>query len=91
MDAYGKIIILAVLGEAIVENLKVVYEDGKFKKDRIFALFICCMVTTFARCDIFEIVGISFLLPVVGQLFTGILISRGAGAVHDLLKLLEKK
>ena len=91
MDAYGKIIILALLGEAVVENLKIVYENGKIKIDKIFALFICCIVTTFARCDIFSIMGISFLSPLVGQLFTGVLISRGAGAFHDLIKLLEQK
>ncbi len=91
MDTYAGCIVLALLGEAIVENLKIIYDNGKFKMDKIIALAICCLITTFSRCDVFSLLGINFLFPVVGQLFTGILISRGAGAFHDVINLVQQK
>ena len=91
MDILAKCIMLAMLGEAIVENLKIIYEGGKFEVDVIVALVICCLITIATQCSIFELLEINFSIPIVGQLFTGILISRGAGAFHDLLKILQSK
>lgn len=82
---------LALLGEAMVENLKIVYESGKFKVDGVVALATCCVITVCAQCNIFDLLELNFSIPIIGQLFTGVLISRGAEAFHEMIKLLQLK
>jgi len=91
MDILAKCIMLALIGEAIVENIKIIYKSGKFEIDAIVALVICCLITVATQSSIFDLLEMNFFIPVIGQLLTGILISRGAGAFHDLLKTLQSK
>ena len=41
------------------------------------------------QINIFEIVGISLIFPVVGYLLTGIICSRGANFINDLFSKLK--
>lgn len=81
MEVYSKFIILALLAESIVEKLKIIYENGKFNINKMLALAICCAITVFTGSDLFGLLGINFNMPIIGQLFTGVLISRGAGKI----------
>lgn len=81
---YAQLIIVAILIEAIWENIKMVWQNGKFSIDKIGALVISVLICILAKIDIFPIVNLSVSIPVIGRIFTGIIVSRGANFVHDL-------
>lgn len=84
-----QLIILALLAEAIWENLRMIWEDGKFNVNRLGALILSIIIAVGTRTDLFELLKLDIFVPVLGSIFTGILISRGANVVHDLLKKIQ--
>nr|CAI9751093.1 hypothetical protein XLIUZIGB_XLIUZIGB_CDS_0041 [Caudoviricetes sp.] len=81
---YAQLVIVAILIEAIWENLKMIWQNGKLSIDKIGALVISVLICILAKIDIFPIVNLSVGIPVIGSIFTGIIVSRGANFVHDL-------
>lgn len=81
---YAQLVIVAILIEAIWENIKMIWQNGKFSIDKIGALVISVLICVLAKIDIFPIVNLSVSIPVIGSIFTGIIVSRGANFVHDL-------
>lgn len=81
---YAQLVIVAILIEAIWENLKMVWQNGKFSIDKIGALVISILICILAKIDIFPIVNLSISVPIIGSILTGIIVSRGANFVHDL-------
>lgn len=81
---YAQLVIVAILIEAIWENVKMVWQNGKLSIDKIGALVISILICTLAKIDIFPIVNLSISVPVIGSILTGIIVSRGANFVHDL-------
>ena len=84
------ILIAAVLTEAVWETFKPVWEKGKINLDRIGSLAVGVIVAVVAKADICSALGLDMAYPVVGYIVTGMLISRGANFVHDLLKGVEQ-
>lgn len=80
------VIIAAVLAEAVWETFKPIWDKGKLNPDRIGALVIGIIVAVAAGVDLCAALGLQIAYPIIGQILTGILISRGANFVHDLLK-----
>lgn len=78
------LVIVAILVEAIWENIKTIWEDG-LNKNRIGALVIAILFCVFAEVDLFAGIGIAFNVPFISYLFTGIIVSRGANFVNDLI------
>lgn len=86
---FAQLIIIAILVEAIWENLKMVYDKRKVNFNMIGSLCLSIMICGLARINIFEIVGISLTFPVIGYIMTGIIVSRGANFVNDLFSKLK--
>jgi chromate transport protein ChrA len=86
MEAVLIILVAALLAEAVWETGKMVWQQGKISVDRIGALLVGILFAVGAGLDLCTVLGICFVYPIIGQLLTGILISRGANFVHDLLK-----
>lgn len=84
-----KVIILALLAEAIWENLRMIWENGKFSINRLGALVISIIVALGTKIDLFKILDFE-MVQVLGSILTGILISRGANVVHDLLTKIQE-
>ena len=81
---YAQLVIVAILIEAVWENIKMVWQNGKFSIDKIGSLVISILICILAKIDIFPIVNLSIMVPVIGSILTGIIVSRGANFVHDL-------
>lgn len=81
---YAQLVIVAILIEAIWENIKMVWQNGKFSIDKIGSLVISILICILAKIDIFPIVNLSIIVPVIGSILTGIIVSRGSNFVHDL-------
>lgn len=84
-----QLIILALLSEAIWENLRMIWENGKFSINRLGALILSIIVAVATKIDLFELLNLNMFIPILGSIFTGVLISRGANVVHDLLKKIQ--
>ena len=90
MSNFLQIIVIALLAETIWENLKMVWQEGKVNVDRIGALVVSVLVSMATQLDIFAILNFGIAIPFIGSFLTGILISRGANVIHDLLNKIEE-
>lgn len=86
---FSQLIIIAILVEAIWENLKMIYNKKKLNLNRIGSLVLGMMICVVFRIDIFPIVGLSATIPFIGSILTGIIVSRGANFVNDLFSKLK--
>ena len=84
-----QLIILSILAEAVWENLRMIWEKGKFNWNRLGALVLSIILAVGTKADLFELLKLDIFIPVLGSVFTGILISRGANFIHDLLKKIQ--
>ena len=84
-----QLIILSLLAEAIWENLKMIWENGKFSINRLGALIVSVIVAISTKINLFEILDFE-IFPILGSVLTGILISRGANVLHDLLTKIQE-
>ena len=82
---FAQLITVAVLVEAIWENIKMIWQNGKLSIDRIGSLVIGILVCLLVNIDIFTIVQLPVNIPIVGCVLTGIIVSRGANFLHDLI------
>lgn len=84
MESLLLILVVAVLVEAVWENLKMVWQSGKLNVNMIGSLVVSILIAILTKIDIFGALGITINIY-VGSALTGIIISRGANFVHDLL------
>lgn len=89
MEAIGIIIISAILAEAVWETGKLTWQQGRVSVDRVGALAVGLVFAVGAGLDVCALLGLAFVHPVIGQVLTGILLSRGANFVHDLFRAAE--
>ena len=88
---YTQNIIVAILIEAIWENLKMIWQNGKVSIDKIGSLIISVVMCLLVNANVFSIVGLTISIPYIANVFTGIIISRGANVVHDLFEKIANK
>ena len=96
MSVSGSLALL-FLGAAVVENLvKLVVtftEEGtnwKYRTSIIFGIVFSVLVAVNWDLDIFKLVGFGEgAIPYVGAVLTGLLISRGSNAIHNILTFLN--
>lgn len=86
-----KLVIVAILVEAIWENLKMTYVEGKFNVNMLGALLLSILVCILTRINIFAIVGIDISIEIIGYILTGIVVSRGANFVNDIFDKINGK
>ena len=84
-----QLILLAFVGEAIWETLKMVWQKHKFHPDVLGSLIIGIVLALSTGLNFFELVGLPIINPYIGQVLTGILASRGANFIHDLVKIAQ--
>ena len=89
MMDFAQLKVVAILLEAIWENIKMIYDKQKFNISMIGSLILGIIICVVFRIDIFPIVGLNAAIPFIGSIFTGIIVSRGANFVNDLFKKLK--
>lgn len=85
------IFILAVTVEALIEYAKLIFQDKVFNWKQLVAVVLGIGLALLAQVDLYAIVGVTFILPYVGMVLTGIIFSRGANYVSDFIKLIQTK
>lgn len=86
----AQIIAIAFLIQTIVENLKPIWNKGKFSLSRILSLLISVLVALITMTNIFSIIGIDVKIKFVGEILTGIIISGGSNVLFDLFNKLKE-
>ena len=86
---YAALVIVAILVEAIWENIKMVFPNKKFSISMLGSLLVSILICVLTKVDIFPVVGLSISIPVIGSILTGIIVSRGANFVNDLCRKLK--
>ena len=86
---YMQLVVIAILIEAIWENIKMIWQNGKVSIDMIGSLIISILVCILTKANIFPMVDVNISVPVIGSILTGIIVSRGANFVHDLFTKLK--
>ena len=82
-----KLLIIAASVEALWETLKMFWDGSKVDINRIGSAILGILLCILANVDFFELVGVELSIPIVGVVLSGLLVSRGANFVHDLLKI----
>lgn len=80
---------MVVLAESIWQTLKMVWQKDKLHPDTLGALIIGVIFAVATGMDIFHLLGIPVRVPYLGEVFTGILASRGANFLHDLMQIAQ--
>ena len=90
MEAIVLFLTLAVTVEGLVEYAKKIIEGER----RAVVIQLCALVVAVALCvlagaDIYASLGVTFSVPYVGCVLTGIFASRGANYASDILGKLQ--
>lgn len=95
MEGITLILALAIVTEALVEYGKSIgkaftSKDFKTAATQVVAILVSIALCFAAGADLFQIVGIQLAWPWIGTVLTGILGSRGANYLNDLISKLHK-
>lgn len=83
------LIVVAIVGEAVWENLKMIWQKGKICVDKLGALIVSIILALDTGIDILALAGVPTKIPWVGVILTGIVISRGANFTHDIVSAIN--
>ncbi len=94
-ESLSTIFLLAVIVEVVTNAIKAAFpfvKGGEEKNgSRITAAVVGIILCITTRVGILKNLNIDISLEILDQIITGIIISRGANAVHDLASTLQKK
>lgn len=77
---------VALIVEALWETCKMFITNGKkINMDRIGAVAFGELIAISGGIDFLASVGINLRVPLVGMILTGLLVSRGANFMHDIV------
>lgn len=82
---------MSVLIEAVITYIKTVVVDKNIKWQAVVSIVLSITLCLAYRIDIPALVGIVSPISYVGNVLTGILVSRGSNYIFDLLKTLTSK
>lgn len=88
MATAAYIICAAIIVEGIIAYVKTFFVDGKIQWQMITSLVLGIVVALAYSLDLLALCGLESNIPFIGQVLTGILLSRGANYIADLIKLL---
>ncbi len=90
MNDWNAVITAALLAESVWETSKLAWQKGKMNPNVIGALTVGIIIAVGAHLNICTVVGINFSYPMIGEILTGILLSRGSNFIHDLFNIAQR-
>ena len=94
MEGITLILVLAITVEALVQYGKNIVAMALNKEYKTFATQLAAIVLAVLVClatgaDLYSLLGVSFAVPWLGILLTGVVISRGSNNASDFIKRLQ--
>lgn len=87
--SYFGIVFLAVIVEGIITYIKEFFVNGKFQWQMLISIAAGILVSAAYGADVLTLAGLTTPVPYLGNILTGILISRGSNYVFDLVKSVQ--
>jgi len=84
LEAFVILLMLSVLCESLTEWGKAIFPVAD-RGAQLMSLAFGLVLAYGAQQDLFALMGIDFVLPLVGTVLAGFVISRGSNYIHDLL------
>lgn len=91
MEEFASLILLSVVVEFIWEIIGNIWKDGKLDVNLLVVLLLGLIFAISTNTNIFDLLNISMEYEIVGIIATGIIISSGSNAVHELLAKLGSR
>jgi len=73
----------------LISLAKEIIVDKKVVWQKLAAIAVAVFLAIAANKDLYAMVGVTFTIPYVGLVLTGIAVSRGSNYLSDLLKLFQ--
>ena len=94
MEGITLILVLAITVEALVQYGKNIVAMALNREYKTFATQLAAVVLAVLVClatgaNLYDLLGVSFAVPWLGVLLTGVVISRGANYAADFIKRLQ--
>ena len=86
MDIFVKLIVLGILVESITEVVKLIFVEGKPNWSHLISIFMGVTFSLAVGLDFLQLLGLNPILPYIGVIATGLIISSGSNAVHDIIE-----
>lgn len=83
------LVTMGILVEAVVEVIKSIYNEGRVNYTVLLSIVVGILFAFTLRVDLFQLLGIEVHIAYVGTILSGLIVSRGANFVHDLLGKLQ--
>jgi hypothetical protein len=85
---FAALFIIAITIEALISLGKEIFTKG-IAWQKLAAIGIAVFLVIAANKDLYAMVGVTFTIPYVGMVLTGIAASRGSNYLADLVKLFQ--
>ena len=80
------IIILSILVESIITYFQEFFENGNVSSNMILSIVLGVVIAMSYELDLPKVMGIDSKWKFMGNILTGIIISRGSNYIYDILK-----
>lgn len=85
MEQFGRIFLMSFVVVSIYDIVKGFYKDNKVDVNSIVTAVLGIFIAILAQLDVFALLGIDFIIPFVGQVLAGLVISKGSNYVYDFV------
>ena len=85
------IMVLAVIVEVVTNGVKAAFPILKGNKSRFIAAIVGVIICTSTKIGILSKMNIEVNYMIIDYIITGIVISRGSNAVHDIISVFDKQ
>ena len=89
LDTAAGIIYAAIIVEGVITYIKTFFVKGAFQWQMLVSIFFGIFVAIVYHLDLLALCGLNSSIPFVGQILTGILLSRGANSISDLIRAFQ--
>lgn len=80
-----QIMTFAILTESLITYFKEFFAYGDFSFSMLFSVILGIVIAIAYKIDLLEQINLKSSVPYLGNLLTGILISRGSNYIYDLI------
>lgn len=85
MEDFGRVFVMAFTVVSIWDIIKSFRKDNEIDWSSIGTAILGIVLSLLAQLDVFSLVGITFVVPFVGQILTGFFISKGSNYIFDFI------
>ncbi len=91
VESLSTVLILSVIVEVATNGVKAILPALKGENSRMVATVIGILLTITTGIGILENLNITINYQIIDYLLTGIVISRGSNAVHDIISIFDNQ